>query len=79
MENREALSLLAPFAAGNYDISVGMKTDVAFKKYYHCVIQRVFPLKEGGAWQANGSGDTLVEAAQAAVKQAAVLSKKWGL
>lgn len=78
VENREAIPLLTPFAHGHYDIDVGMKTDVAFKKYYYCSIQRVFPIKEGGGWKATGHGDTLVDAVRAAVAQSAVMRKKWG-
>jgi hypothetical protein len=78
VENREAIPLLTPFAHGNYDINVGMKTDVAFKKYYHCSIQRVFPIKEGGGWLASGNGDTLIEAVRAAVTHSDAMRKKWG-
>jgi hypothetical protein len=78
VENREAIPLLAPFAHGNYDISVSLRTDVSSSKYYHCAIHRVFPIREGSAWKAEGSGDTLVEAVRAAVGNSVALRRKWG-
>lgn len=79
VENREAIPLLAPFAARLYDIAVELRTDVAFTKYYWCTIKRVFPEKDGQHWEASGKGNSVVEAVRQAVAQAQPMIGKYGL
>ena len=78
VENREAVILLAPFAAGRYDVTVSLKTDVSFKKYWYCQIIRVFPDVQNGAWEAAGFGPSIVEAVRKAVGNSKLMIETHG-